>query len=87
MIKNKDFLGCLCTNPYYFHYFDLNNFTLFYNGKPIHSESLTKNIVHEKITVPTYNTLFEGSGIRSTNAVLQLNHDKSIAGYLMLCSN
>jgi len=46
MIKNEDFLRSLYTNPYYFQHFNLSNFTLFCNGKPVHS-------------VLAYNTLFE----------------------------
>jgi len=30
MIKNKDFLGSLDTNTYYFQHFNLSHFTLFY---------------------------------------------------------
>jgi len=36
MIKNKDFLDALDTNPNYFQHFDLSHFTLFYNRTPIH---------------------------------------------------
>ena len=61
MIKNKDFLGSLDTNLYYFIHFDLSHFSLFHNGKPIPNEGLSMNIGHEKTSVLTYNTLFEGS--------------------------
>ena len=33
------------------------------------------NVGHEKTSVLAYNTLFEGSGIRHSNAGLQLTHD------------
>jgi len=39
---------------------------------------------HEKTSVLAYNTLFEGLGIRHSNAGLQLTHDMFIAGYFML---
>ena len=39
---------------------------------------------HEKTLVLGYNTLFEGSGIRHSNAVLQETHRMFTAGYFML---
>jgi hypothetical protein len=39
---------------------------------------------HEKTSVLAYNTLFEGSGIRHSNAGLQVTHLMFIAGYFML---
>jgi hypothetical protein len=84
VINKKDFLGSLDTNPYYFRHYDLSHFTLFYNGKPIHSEGLPMNMDHEKTSVLAYNTLFEGLDIRHSNAGLQLTHDMLIAGYCML---
>jgi len=60
MIKNKDFIVSLETKPYYFRHFDLNHFTLFYNGKPIPSEGLSMNMGQRKSSVLAYNTLFEG---------------------------
>ena len=35
MIKNKNFLGSIETNPYFFHQYDLQNFALYVNGKQI----------------------------------------------------
>ena len=71
MIKNKEFLGSLDTNPYYFRHLDLSHFTLFYNGKPIPSDGLPMNMGHEKTSVLAYNILFEGSGINHSNAGLK----------------
>ena len=84
MIKNKDFLGSLYSNPYYFRHFDLSHFTLFYSGKPNPCEGLSMNMGHDKTSVLAYNTLFGGSGIRHSNAGLQFTHDIFIAGYEML---
>jgi len=35
MIKNKDFLGSIDTNPYFFRHYDLQNFALYVNRKQI----------------------------------------------------
>jgi len=59
MIKNKDFKGSLDTNPFYFNHFNLNHFTLYYNGRPIPSEGLPLDVSHKKTSVLAYNTLFE----------------------------
>ena len=83
MIKNKDFAGSLDTNPFYFNNFNLNHFTLYYNSRPIPSIGLPLDMSHEKTSVLAYNTLFEGSGIRYSNAGLQVTH-MFIAGYFML---
>jgi len=72
MIKNKDFIGSLDSNPFYFNHLNLNHFTLYYNGRPNHSEGLALDMSHEKTSVLAYNTLFEGSGIRHSNAGLQV---------------
>ena len=84
MIKNNEFIVSLNTNTYYFRHFDLNHFTLLYNGKPIPSEGLSMNRVNENTYVLAYNTLHDGSGIRHSNAGLQLTHDMFLAGYFML---
>ena len=42
------------------------------------------NMGNEKTSVLAYNPHFEGSGIRHSNAGLQLTHDMFIAGYFML---
>jgi len=84
MFKNKDFLGSLDNNPYNFQHFNLSHFTLFYNGNPFHSEGLVINMAQQKTLVLFYNTPFEGSGIRHSNAGLQLTHDMFLAGYFML---
>jgi len=48
MVKNKDFVCSLDTNPFYFNHFNLNPFTLYYNGRPIPSEGLALDMGHEK---------------------------------------
>jgi hypothetical protein len=68
MIKNKEFMSSLDTNPYYFSQFNLSHMTLFYNGRPITSDGLPVNMGHEKTSVLTYNTLLQGSGIGHSNA-------------------
>jgi protein tyrosine/serine phosphatase len=60
MIKNKDFTGSLNSNPFYFNHFNLNHFTLYYNGRPVPSEGLVLDMSHEKTSVLAYNTPFEG---------------------------
>ena len=74
MIKNKDFTCSLDGNPFYFNHFNLNHFTLYYNGRQIPSEGLALDMSHEKTSVLAYNTLFEGSGIPHSNAWLQVTH-------------
>jgi len=84
MIKNKDFTGSLNINPFYFSHFNCNHFTLFCNGRPLPSEGLALDLSHEETTVLAYNTLFEGSGIRNSNAGLQVTHSIFIEGYFIL---
>jgi hypothetical protein len=84
MIMNKEFTGSLDANPFYFCHFNLNHFTMYYNGRPIPSEGLLLDMSHEKTSVLAYNTLFQGSGIRHSNAGLQVTHRMFIAGYFML---
>jgi len=66
MVQNKDFLGSFDTNLYYFRHFDINHFLLYYNGKPIPSEGLQIEMVHEKTLVMTYRTLRDRSFIIPT---------------------
>ena len=74
MIKNKVFAGSLDTIPFYCNHFNLNHFTLYYNGRPIPNEGSPLDMSHEKPPVLAYNTLFEGSGIRHSKAGLQVTH-------------
>jgi hypothetical protein len=83
MLKNKDFLGSIDTNPYFFRHYDLNSFALYVNGKQIPGGGLSLDTSQEK-TVMAYRTLFEGSGIHHSNSGLQITPDMYIDGYFML---
>ena len=48
------------------------------------SEGLVLDMSHETTSVLAYNTLCEGSGIRHSNAGLQVTHRMFISGYFML---
>ena len=85
MIKKKDFLGSMDTNPYFFRHYDLQNFALYVNGKQIPGGgALSLDTSHEKKTVMAYRTLFEGSGIHHSNAGLQITPEMYINSYFML---
>jgi len=84
MIKNKDFLGSIDTNPYFFRHYDLSSFALYVNGKQIPGGGLSLDTIHEKKTVMAYRTLFEGSGIHHSNSGLQITPDMYKNGYFML---
>jgi hypothetical protein len=75
MIKNKEFLGSMDTNPFGFQHYDLNYFSLYVNGKQIPSGGLHLNKHHENTSVMGYGTLFEASGIHHSNDGLQIRHD------------
>ena len=83
MIKNKDFLGSIDTNPYFFRHYYISSFALYVNGKQIPGVGLSLDTSHEK-TVMAYRTLFEGSGIHHSNSGLQITPDMYINGYFML---
>jgi hypothetical protein len=84
LVKNKDSLGSIDTNPFNFRHHDIRHFALYVNGKQIPSEGLYLDAGREKTTVMGYRTLFEASGIRHSNTGLQITHDMYIAGYFML---
>jgi hypothetical protein len=84
LVKNKDFLGSLVTNPFNFKHYDIRHLSLYVNGKQIPSEGLHIYTGREKTTVMGYRTLFEASGIRHSRMGLQITHDIYIAGYIML---
>jgi hypothetical protein len=84
LVKNKDYVGTLNSNPYNFRHYGIREFELYVNGRQIPSEGLHIDTGHEKTTVMGYRTLFEASGIRHSNAGLQITHDMYIAGYFML---
>jgi hypothetical protein len=72
------------SNPYLFRHYDITQFIMHINGKPIPSEGLTLGMGHVKTSVMGYRTLFEESGIHLSNSGLQVTHDMYIAGYFML---
>jgi len=84
MIKNKDFLGSIDTNPQLFRHYDLSGFALYVNGKEIPGGGVSLDRSHEKKTVMAYRTLFEGYGIHHSNSGLPITPDMYIKGYFML---
>jgi diadenosine tetraphosphatase ApaH/serine/threonine PP2A family protein phosphatase len=84
MVMIKDFTGSLDTIPFNFSHFNLNHLTLYYYGRPIPAMGFPLDMRHEKTSVSDYNTLFKGSGIRHSNAGLQVTQSMLIAGYFML---
>ena len=84
MIDNKDFLRSLDSNPFEFHHYDMDSFSLYVNGKQIPSGGLYLKTDNEKTSVMACRTLFEGSGIRHSNAGLQITHAMYVNGYFML---
>jgi hypothetical protein len=83
LIKTKDFLGSVDTNPFQFCHYVISHFALLVNGKQIPSGGLNLETGREK-RLMGYRTLFEASGIRHSNTGLQITHDMYIAGYFML---
>jgi hypothetical protein len=84
MVKIKDFLGTLDTNPYFFRHSDLSNFSLCVNGKQIPSGGLSLDASHNKNTLTAYRTLFEGSGIHHSNTGLHITQDTYKNGCFVL---
>jgi hypothetical protein len=84
MIKFKDFLGSIDTNPYFFRHYDLRDFARYVNGKQIPGGCLSLERSHEKKKVMAYRTVFEGSGIHDSNSGLQVTPDMDVNVYFML---
>jgi hypothetical protein len=84
LVKNKDYLSILDSNPYNFRHYVIREFALYVNGRQILSEGLHIDTRRGKTTVMGFRTLLEASGIRHSNAGLQITHDMFIAGYFML---
>jgi hypothetical protein len=59
----------------------MTHFSIFVNGKLYLNEGLSMDMNHEISSVPT---LFEGSDIHQSTAVLQITHDMYINAYFML---
>ena len=70
MIRNADFICLVDTNPYTFRHYDISDFSLYVNGKPVPSEGLSLDMDKEKNSVMDYRTLFEGYGIHQSNSGL-----------------
>ena len=47
MIKNADLNGSVDTNPYKFRHYDVNEYSLYVNGKRVPSEGLSLDMDHE----------------------------------------
>ena len=60
---------------------------MYVNGKQIPSESLSLDISHEKTSVKSYATLFEGTGIHHSNSGLQITHNMYINGFFVIVYN
>ena len=75
MVKNTDILGSRNSNPYNLRHYDLTSVTMYVNSRQIPSESLSLYMGHEKTSVRSYATLFEGTGIHHSNSGLQIIHE------------
>ena len=84
MVDNGEFLGSLTTNAFMFQHFYMTYFTLYGNGRQIRSGGLHLDTARVKGSVIAYRTLFEGSGIRHSNSILQISHASFVNGYFML---
>jgi len=84
IVKNADFIVTIDTNPYKFSHYDISDFSLFVDGKQYPNEGLSLSMDHERNSVMSYRTLFEGSGIHHSNAGHQITHDMFVNGYFML---
>jgi hypothetical protein len=84
LVKNTDFLCSLESNPFNFRHYNIRDFALYFNCTQILSEGLHIDTGREKTIVMGYRTLFEASGIRHSDARLQITHDMFIAEYFML---
>jgi len=60
---DNDFLGAINTNPYRFQDFGIRTYVMFVKGREVPNETLTLDTCHEKMSVMSYKTLFDGSGI------------------------
>ena len=85
-MMNKEFLGSIDTNPFFFRHYDLQNFALYVNGKQIPGGGgcLSFDMSHQKKAVMAYGTFFEGSGIHHSNSGLQITPEMYLNGYFML---
>ena len=73
-------MNSIDNKPYFFSYFNLSNFTLSYKCKPFPIEGLAIDKGQEKPSALAYNSLFEGSAILQSNAVLPVTHSLFIEG-------
>jgi len=72
MVKNKNFIGSMDFNPYKFQHYDINDFSLFVNGKQFPNEALTLGMDHEKNVRHGLHDAFEASGIHHSKTRLQV---------------
>ena len=84
MVKNTDFSRLFGYHPVQFSTLNLGSFVMFVNGKLVPNEGLSLDMSLEKSSVMGYRTLFDGTGIHHSNAVLQITHDMYISGFFIL---
>ena len=65
----------------------MHSFSLYVNGKQIPSGGLHLNADNEKGSVMAYRTHIDGTGVRHSNAGLQISHTMYVNGYVMLFFN
>jgi hypothetical protein len=82
ILKNKEFLGSLDSNPYNSGITN-SNFAITSTSN-IPNEGLSTDFGHEKRSVMAYRTIFKCSGIHHSNVSNQITHDMFINGYFML---
>jgi len=84
IVRNKDFLGSMDSNPYRFQHFNIKAFAMYVNGKQIPSERLSLDMSREKSSVMGCRTFFEGCAIHHSHSGRQITYEMYRNGFFML---
>lgn len=86
MVTSKSYNGSRDKNPFNFHHFNLQRFSLSVNGMQIPSQALEFDFLNKNAVMSTrgYNTLFNGTGIHYYDKGHQITKELYDNGHFML---
>lgn len=85
IVSNKAFSGDLKTNPFNFHHYNANFFSLYVDGMQIPSKPLQPSYAETNETsVMAYHSLFTGTGIHFMNMGTDISRSEYAEGYCLM---
>jgi len=84
LVSNAAFNGDFKKNPFNFHHYDMNYFSLYVDGEQVPSKPLQPDFTSSRSWIREYETMFSGTGIHFKNLGTDVARAEYAYGYTLL---